>query len=210
MLKKEYELLIPFIREPWNRFTFREIKILCRKTSESYVYNSLKKYVREGILSEEKAGNVTLYFLSISEIKAQICAGFISEHIGWSARHLPFDVIKKVIGKIPSPYFTFAITGSYAKNKQKESSDIDIVIITDDSQDTKHIRAQINYACELSIPPGHPYVFKKSEFLEMILNNEPNYGKEIAKNNLLLYGGSGYFKIMNEAIKNGLDGKKLS
>ncbi|MBI2576151.1 nucleotidyltransferase domain-containing protein [Candidatus Woesearchaeota archaeon] len=210
MLKKVYELLIPFIKEPWKKRTFREVKKLCRKTSESYVYNSLKKYVQEGILAEEKAGNVILYSLVLSETKAQAYAGFIAEYIAWHAKHLPFEVIRKVIAKIPTPYFSFIITGSYAKNKQKEESDIDIVVVVDDRQDTKHIRAQINYACELSIPKGHPYVFTKSEFLEMLLNNEANYGKEIAMNNLLLHGASEYYSIMDEAVKNGFDYKKLS
>ena len=210
MLKKEYEILIPFIKEPWKKRTFSEVKKLCRKTSESYVYNSLKKYVQEGILTEEKAGNVILYSLRLSETKTKAYAGFIAEYIAWHAKHLPFDVIRKVMEKIPTHYFSFIITGSYAKNKQKEESDIDIVIVVDDKRDTKHIRAQINYACELSIPKGHPYVFTKSEFLEMLLNNEANYGKEAVMNNFLLQGASEYYSMMDEAIKNGFDDKKLS
>ena len=210
MLKKEYELLIPFIRGPWKNRTFKDIKKLCKKTSESYVYNALKRYVKEEILSEEKAGNVILYSLNISNPKAQVYAGFIAEHIAWKTKHLPFDLIKKVIEKIPTTYFTFIITGSYARNKQKETSDVDIVIIVDDKAETKHIQAQIHYTCELSIPHGHLYVFKKSEFLEMLLNNEANYGKEISINNLILYGGAEYYNIMCEAIKNGFNDKKLS
>ena len=210
MLTKEYELLIPFLKEPWKRYTFKDIKKLCKKTSESYVYNSIKKYVKENILTAENAGNVILYSLNLDETKTQIYAGFISEYSAWRTKYLPYDVIKKVIEKIPTTYFTFIITGSYAKNKQKETSDIDIVIIVDDKQDTKHIRAQINYACELSIPQGHPYVFKKFEFLQMLLNNDANYGKEIAKNNLIIHGGSEYFQIIHEALKNGFNDKKLS
>jgi len=209
ILKKEYELLVPFIKEPWKKRAFREIKRLCKKTSESYVYNALKRYVKEGLLSEEKAGNVILYSLKISDTKAQVYAGFIAEHICWNA-NLPFGVIKKIIEKIPIPYFTFIITGSYAKSRQKENSDIDVVIIVDDKIETKQILSQIHYTCEISIPQGHPYVFKKSEFLEMLLNDEANYGKEISMNNLILYGGAEYYKIISEAIKNGFDDKKLS
>lgn len=210
MINKEYEMLIPFVKEPWKRYTFREIKRLCKKTSESYVYNALKKYVKQLILAEEKAGNVILYRLNLSETKTQIFCGFVAEYIAWGARQLPFDVINKVIEKIPTPYYTFIITGSYAKNKQKETSDIDIVIIADDKQDIKYITAQIHHACELSIPQGHPYVFRKSDFIGMLLNDEANYGKEIARNNLILHGGAEYFQIMQEAIKNGFDDKKLS
>ena len=210
MLKKEYELLVPFVKRPWKKYTFREIKNLCKKTSESYVYNALKKDVKEGLLSEEKIGNVILYSLNLSNTKAQVYAGFVSEHDAWNTNHLPFDSIKKIIERIPTNYFTFIITGSYAKNIQKENSDVDIVVIVDNKVETKSILAQIHYACELSIPQAHPYVFKKSDFLEMLLNNEANYGKEISMNNLILYGGEGYYNIMCEAIKNGFDDKKLS
>ena len=210
MLKKEYELLVPFAKEPWKKYTFGEIKRICKKTSESYVYNAMKRYVKEGILSEERAGNVILYSLNLSGAKTQAYAGFVSEHVGWTAKRLPFDVITRVMRKIPTPYFTFIVTGSYARNRQKETSDIDIVVIIDDKQDARQVRAEINYECELSIPQGHPYVFKKSEFLGMLLNNEANYGKEIAKNNLILYGGAEYYQIMREAIKNGFNDKSLS
>jgi len=210
MLKKEYELIIPFVKAPWKKYTFKEIKKLCKKTSESYVYNIIKKQAKEGILTEEKVGNVILYSLNLKETKTQIYTGFISEHIGWNTKHLPFDVINKVLAKVPTTYFTFIVTGSYAKNKQKATSDIDFAIIVDDKQHTEHIISEINYACELSIPQGHPYVFKKSEFLEMLLNKDANYGKEVAKNNLIICGGSEYFRIMQEAIKNGFNDKSLS
>ncbi|MDD2666721.1 MAG: nucleotidyltransferase domain-containing protein [Methanocellales archaeon] len=210
MLKKDYQILTPFVREPWKRFTFKDIKALSKKKSESYVYSAIKKYVKEDILSEESAGNVILYSLNLNNPKTQVYAGFIAEFICWSSKHLPFDIIKKVNEKIPNTFFTFLITGSYAKHKQKETSDLDIVIIVDDSQNTTHILAEINYACELSIPKGHPYVFKNSEYLEMLTNNEANYGKEIAKNNLIITGGAQYYRIINEAIKNGFNGKSLS
>lgn len=210
MLKKEYELFAPFVKEPWKKRTFKEIKKLCNKTSESYVYQVLKKYVKEALLSEEKAGNVTLYSLNLINTKTQVYAGFIAEYIAWNTKHIPFDVINKVIVKLPTPYYTFIVTGSYARNKQKNTSDIDIVVIIDDNEETKRISAEINFTCELSIPKGHPYVFKKSEFLEMLINDEANYGKEIAMNNLIICGGSEYYHIMQEAIKNGFNDKKLS
>jgi predicted nucleotidyltransferase len=112
--------------------------------------------------------------------------------------------------KIPTEYFTFIIAGSYASNKQTEHSDLDIVIICDDTQDTKHILAQIRQTCELSIPHGHPYIFTKSEFLGMLLNVEANYGKEIVKNNLIIYGAQQYLSIINEAMQHGFNDKKLS
>ena len=210
LLKKDYELLIPFIKEPWKKYSFKEIKKISKKTSESYVYGCLKKYVAENILNEEKAGNVTLYFANFSSYKTLNYLGFISENIAWSNDKLPFDVIKKIIANISTDYFTFIITGSYARNKQTDKSDLDVVIVCDDKIDTKHLLAQIHHVCEFSIPEAHPYIFRKSEFLEMLSNKQANYGKEIAKNNLLLCGGAQYFSIIREAMENGLNAEKLS
>ena len=209
IVMKDHELLVPFILAPWRRYTFGNIKKLTKNSSDSYVYSVLKKYVKENILIEEHAGNVILYKLLLSNYKAQIYVGFIAEYIAWNTKNLPFDVIKKIIGKLTNTYFTVIITGSYARGKETTDSDLDLVIICDDKQDTKYLMAQIHFTCEMSIPEVHPYIFRTSEFLEMLNNNEGNYGKEISKNNKLKYGASNYFRILNEAILHGFDDKKL-
>ncbi len=209
MLKKEYEVLLQFVKEPWKKFTFKEVKTRTGKKSESYVYNSLKSFVKAGILKEEKAGNVVLYYPDIKSLKTQSYAGFISEYVAWSRKHIPYNDLQKIAWKMPTEFYIFIVTGSYAKNKQKETSDIDVAIIVGDSEEPKKVYAELKLACELNIPQIHLYVFKKSEFLQMLLNDEANYGKEIAKNNLILYGGEEYYRVMHEAVENGFDGKKL-
>ncbi len=210
MLKKEYELLIPFIRKPWAKFTFKGIKKSANKTSESYVYNGLKRFVKQGILKEEKAGNVILYSLFLRQIKTQAYVGFVAEHLAWSKKHIPFDDIEKIAENIPTAFYILIITGSYAKNKQTPKSDIDMVVIVDDAVETKRVYAELSHDCEMNIPPVHLYVFKKEEFIQMLLNKEANYGKAIALDNLILYGGAEYFKIMDEAIQHGFNDKNLS
>ena len=209
MLKKEYEVLFQFIKEPWKKFTFKEVKTYTGKKSESYIYASLKKFVKAGILKEEKAGNVILYQLDLKNLKAQVYAGFISEYLAWSQKHIPHKDLQKIADKIPTEFYIFIVAGSYAKNKQKETSDIDVAIIVGESAEPKKVYAELKLACELNIPQIHLYVFKKSEFLQMLLNDEANYGKEIVKNNLILYGGEEYYMILHEANENGFNDKKL-
>jgi len=206
MIRKENEVLRPLIKEPWKKLTFKEIKQYSKKKSESYVFTTLKKFVKEKILEEEKAGNVTLYRFSLKNPKAQAYAGFIAEYLAWNEKHLPMDDLKRIISKIPTGFFTFLVTGSYAKKTQRKDSDIDVVVICDSSADPKKVYAELNHECEMSMPPAHLYVFRESEFLLMLNNDEQNYGKEIAKNLLLLCGGESYFRIMSEAIKHGFNG----
>ncbi len=207
MLKKEHQILKPFTEKPWKRYTYREIKLQTKKKSESYTYSTLKKLTKQEILKEEKAGNVTLYSLNTT-MKAQAYAAMTAQHTAWS-KGLPYEDITKIAEKIPTSHYTLLITGSYANGKQIQKSDIDLVIICGDAEEPKRILAEIRHGCELSIPKMHPFVFKESEFTQMLKERKDNYGKEIAKNNLILYGGDAYYRMMAGAIKDGLPDEYL-
>jgi len=206
MLNKEHQILEEFAKKPWKKFTFKEVKKLSGKKSEGYVYTSLKKFVKSTILKEERAGNVVLYSLNFSLHKTMAYTSFVLEYLSWNKKKIPYKDLEKIASKIPTKFFTFIITGSYANNTQKKTSDIDVVVICDDTFDPKKIYAELKLDCELNIPPIHLYVFKSSEFLEMLLNKEANYGKEIANKNLILFGGESYYKIISKAVKNGFAG----
>ncbi len=206
MLKKDYQILEEFVKKPWKKFTFKETKKLSGKKSESYVYTSLKKFVKSNILKEERAGNVVLYSLNIDSHKTFAYVGFVLEHLSWNKKHIPYKDLEKIASKVPTKFFIFIITGSYVTNTQKKTSDIDVVIICDDAFEPKRIYAELKQDCELNIPSIHLYVFKKIEFLNMLINKEANYGKEIANKNLILFGSEVYYSIISEAIKNGFTG----
>jgi len=73
-------------------------------------------------------------------------------------------------------------------------------------ENPEKIYSELRHDCEMNIPTIHLYAFKKSEFIGMLTSQEANYGKEIAKNNLILSGGKEYFRMIDEASKNGFNG----
>jgi DNA polymerase sigma len=206
MLKKEYEIIWEIIKKPWKKFTFKEVKKLSGKKSESYIYNSLKKFVKQRILREEKIGNIILYLLNLDSLKTQNYAGFILEFLSWQRKNIPFEDIEGIASKIPTDFFILIITGSYADNTQRKDSDIDLVIICDDTFEPQKIYSELKHECEMNIPKIHLYIFKRKEFLDMLLDKKANYGKEIIKNNIIFFGGEEYYKIVSEAMKNGFAG----
>ena len=206
MLKKEYELLKPFAEEPWKKLTFKQIEIASKKKSKSYVFNILKKFVKENVLREEKIGNVQLYSINFDSMKALAYIGFVAEYVSFGKKNIPVKDLEKIASKIPANFYTLIITGSYAKGKQKAGSDLDLVIICDDSLKPDKIYSEIRYDCEMNIPPIHLYVFRNREYIEMLSNKEANYGKEIARNNLILAGGQIHLKLISEAMQNGFNG----
>ena len=98
------------------------------------------------------------------------------------------------------------VAGSYAAGKATKKSDLDVVVLVEDGTETKKILAILKNKGELMIPEVHPYVFTKTEFLKMLLNDEENYGKFVFKNRVILFGAENYYLIIREAIKNGFRG----
>ena len=204
ILKKQYIIDSAFIKEPWKKLTYSDIQKITKKRSRGYIYDALKRLIDERIILADKIGKSILYSLNLSSISAQSYMGFLHEYISWNQKHIPLQIIEKIRNKIPTKFFILLLTGSYAKKNQTKTSDLDIVIISD--EDPKKIMAQISYESETSIPKIHPYVFTKDQFLKMLSDDGENYGKETARNSFIFYGGSQYYAVLNEAIKHGFRG----
>ena len=206
ILKEQYIIDSAFIIEPWRKLTYSEIQKITKKRSKGYIYNALKRLEGERIIVSEKIGKSIIYSLNLSSTSTQSYVGFLNEYISWNQKHVPLQIIENIRNKIPTNFFILMVTGSYAKKTQTKNSDLDLVIICDDAADPKNILAQISHESELSIPIAHPYVFTKKQFLDMLLDDEENYGKEVARHNFIFNGGSQYYSILNEAIKHGFRG----
>jgi len=205
VLTKEHTILEPFTRAPWQPLTFKQVKELSENKSDNYVHSTLKEFVKNGILDEQKVGNNILYSVSIN-VFALDTIGFIAEHKAHGSKHLPHKNVQKIMNKIKTAFYSLIITGSYARKTHKKTSDIDIVIICDNKQSTNAILSQIKLEAELMTPEIHPYVFTQSQLLEMLTNKEENYGKELARNNLIITGGKQFYSIIMEAISHGFNG----
>jgi len=203
MINNSSRILRLFAGAPWKKFTFKEIKRLSKSRSESYVYGVIKNFAKDGVLQQEKVGNVIQYSASESQ-NAIFCLSTASEQHALQEKHLPHAEIEGLQKIIPAKLYTLMVTGSYANKKQTPKSDLDMVLICDIN--AKKLYSELKHFCEMSIPKIHLYVFSPVEFEDMLLDKEANYGKEIAKNNLVIAGAEAYFRIVMEAVKNGFIG----
>ncbi len=203
MINKSSKILQIFAKEPWKKFTFKEIKTLSKSKSESYVYKVIKNFVKLNVLQQENVGNIIQYYITKSQ-SAISHLSIVSEQNTLKEKHLPFKEICELQSIIPIKYYTLIITGSYANKKQTSKSDLDVVIICEN--ETKKVYAELRHFCEMSIPIIHLYAFTANEFESMLLDKQANYGKEIVRNNLIIAGAEGYYRIIQEAMKNGFNG----
>ncbi len=204
MLNKEWKIMEVFERKPWEMLTFKQVKQFSKNKSDNYVHRTLKKFVRTQVLIEKKYGNSIVYSPSHSNNSIRVLS-LVSEYKAAIA-DLPNKLINSLINEIPTSLFSFIITGSYAENKQTKKSDLDIAVIFDNARNTKEILVPLKNIGELSVPYIHPYVFTEKQFYEMLINDEENYGKEMARKHLIVFGAEAFYKILFKAVEHGFKG----
>lgn len=206
-LTEEYKVDASFLKEPWKHLTYSDIQKLSGKNSKGFIYKSLKRLIVNKVVVAERIGKRNVvYRPNLGLASTQGYLGYLHEYVSWKNRHIPLEIIENLRSKIPTSFFIIIVTGSYARGKQHKKSDLDLVIICDDTFNPKKINAELEHAADTSTPHVHLYSFTKNEFKEMLLNDKQNYGKEIARNCLIFYGGAIYYSIMNEVIKSGFKG----
>lgn len=106
-------------------------------------------------------------------------------------------VVKRYIDELGYPFLIVLIFGSYAKNKNSKSSDIDICIILDNKNKSGELHEKLNLlSLKLEIQE-----FTSKEFVSMIEKKQNNLGNEIIKNNLILYGTENYYNLILKWMK---------
>lgn len=208
ILNEEYTITKAFLQKPWKKLSYSEIRELSGKKSKSYIYRALNHLIHNDIVRTEQVGKSFLYSLNLNSVQTQAYLGLLSEYLAWQKPPVSYKKIETLTNKVMkvTSFFIFVVAGSYAKKTNTKKSDLDVAIICDDLIDPKAIEAEIDLESKISIPKAHYFVFKKKDFLEMLTNNEQNYGKEIARHNLVFFGGDIYFNILNEALQHGFRG----
>lgn len=204
LFRQELLLLKPFVKEPWREFTLTEIKAITKNKSHHYVFEALKKFTKLGIIIEKKKGNTNIY--AVNTYNQDLHYLMITEAIIKEQRaDIPYKSIKQITSRIKNPFYALIVGGSYAEGKQKPASDLDIAFIIPDSEVKKPYQIALKEG-ELMIPEIHGYIFTREELCQMLINDEFNYGKELARKHIIYYGAEAYYKILFEAMKNGFKG----
>lgn len=148
------------------------------------------------IISREKIGNTSLIRLNpipnqdIYSVEQKRTEEFIS-------KNPKFRLIKEDINEINYPFIIVLVFGSFVKGKNTLASDIDICIISDNEEKTKQLIEMLKLlSLKLEI-----HAFTTKEFSSMIEKTQNNIGREIVKNNIILYGIENYYNLISKWMK---------
>ncbi len=191
-----------FAVHPFSELTYRDIKRFTGEKSNNTLGKAISLFKEECIITERKVGRSSLLKMNTENNSSLHYIALLShEQLDKNTRK-SVTTLKKEIGK-QTHFFTMAIFGSYASKQQKNDSDLDVVVITCDNRQKKLAETGLHSAEQKSILPIDAHVFTKDEFVEMLVNDEENLGKQIAKKHLAVHNHQLFYDVLKEGMKHG-------
>lgn len=103
------------------------------------------------------------------------------------------QLYKEIMSKIDTSSFILLLFGSYAKGKQKKSSDIDLLFISNE----KNFEDNVSNILSLLPIKTHALTFTEAEFIRMKDAKKSNVVQEAIESNIILYGIEAYYRLKN-------------
>ncbi|MBI4983506.1 nucleotidyltransferase domain-containing protein [Candidatus Woesearchaeota archaeon] len=200
LTKPQVEILNLFRKNIFLKASILQIQKQLKKKSYQRVYDGIQELGQIKALKIEKFGHSNLITLPLN-YESVFILSYLDEDEAFSHKvpniHKLLD-IKELADDI------VMVIGSYAKNKQTKSSDIDLIVITTEKAFDK--QKLIENLTLTFFPPIHPIVLTRKDFIDMLISAEENLGKEAFKNHLLYRNPKGYYELVKEAAKHGFAG----
>jgi predicted nucleotidyltransferase len=196
----EQKILRLYSKNILLRVSIRHIMKLIKSNSYSRTHEAINKLVARNILAKENIGNTMLVRINNSR-ETVLWLSFLEElNIKYTRAYEKIVSIEEI-----SDYLVM-IVGSYAKGTYSKSSDMDLVIIVPDHENVTSIHKLITNKTLLWKPSLHIHVLKKKDFSEMLCDSQNNFGKETARNKIILRNARIYYELVLGAMNNGYTG----
>lgn len=203
--KEQINIFSVFRKDIFAGVTFKEIKTQSRQKSNSVVQMALKKFREDALVKTQKTGNVAAYFLNLDNNLTLAYLGLINNLQIKKNKKIPKNILNMIKNSILkySEFFILIVFGSYAKNKQTAKSDLDIAVIVETEDSKKEISPYVETIKRRELTKIDYHLFTRNAFLEMLLTDKENVGKEIYRKNIIFYGTDQYYNLIR-GVKHGI------
>ena len=172
--------------------TIREIS---KQISADYriTYTATQRLIQQNILKTQTVGKSSLCELNSSYYGIEMYEAETERKDKILKNRNIKQLYKEIMSKVKTSFFVLLLFGSYAKNKQTKTSDIDLLFISSE----KNFENKISDILSLLPLKTHPLVFTEEEFIRMKDTKKPNVVQEAIENNIILYGIEAYYRLKN-------------
>ncbi len=103
------------------------------------------------------------------------------------------QLYKEIMSKVKISSFILLLFGSYAKRKHTKTSDIDLLLVSNET----NFESKIFDILSLLPLKTHALVFTEEEFIRMKDSKKSNVIQEAIESNIILYGIEAYYRLKN-------------
>lgn len=192
--------------EAWNKDIFGELSISeimrnTRKKSKPWVFNTLKSLTTQKLLLSKRKANLNIYSLNLDNPFLTQTLQYLESQKNWNFPKL--EIITEAINNTPVKNYCLLVFGSYAENRQKANSDLDLCFLIENKQTEKEIKPHLNEIKLNHLIQIDDHYITCSEFIKMLLRKEENLGKQIFRKHKIFYNADIYYQLIKEAHKRG-------
>lgn len=197
--EKQLKIFKVFASKPFNEFTRNQIKKDSEVKSNNFLALTINHLKKEEVILEKKIGKSGLLTLNMNNDLTYYYIAINNNRISNTVKKT-LSILKDELNEIIT-FYSIVIFGSYAINKQKQSSDLDIAIFIEEKN--KYIQAIVNSVKLKSLIDIDVHIIPKEEMIEMLTNNEENLGKQIARKHIAVHNNQIFYDIVRQGMKHG-------
>lgn len=191
--KTEIAILKLFASRIKESFTIREVSKEI-KQNYSIVYSCTQNLYKNGFLLKDKHKNLSLNIKNYSDLA-------YVEHLRaeeFFKKNKDISLFAdEIINRLEAGFFCLLLFGSYAQGKQTKSSDIDILIIIENSKDSEIIERHVQNISE-RYGNFHCNVIGKESVKEMITRKDKiNVINETLNKHIIFFGAEDYYRLIS-------------
>jgi len=198
MLTKKQVNLLNVFQTPFEELTFKQIKERSEEKSNNLLQLALKDFKNNNIILSKKIGSTYIHKLNLENKSTLIYLDLINQN---HSLHMPLLENIELSLKTITPFFILIVFGSYAKKKNRKSSDLDVAILINDASQKKDIEIIMETIKRRELQKIDSHIITLNEFKEMLNSEYENLGKQIYKNNVAYYGHQTYVELLKWMTK---------
>ena len=198
------KIITLFSKELDRELTIHQIKNELKR-SYHLIYDNTTELIKQNILNKKTRGHSTVCSLNLKneKTKGMLILNSMNEKEEFlnkkvSLKSLFEELVNKITNKIE--VLSIVLFGSYAKEIETKSSDIDLLIVCEKKGKDNIIQREIGTLETMYDYKINQIIVTSKMFKNMIVNKvKLNVGKEALNNHIILYGAETFWKIVLDA-----------
>lgn len=200
--KKQTEILKVFHSNPIKEYSISNLLEKLKASSRAWLYRYLEEFCKQRILTSKKVGNSKAYSLNL-DVNTMNYLSYLDTD-NYSTSGVDRQIINSLLESKCD--YCLIVFGSHAENKQSKSSDLDICFLIPSKKIEKELKPLVENIKLKSLVKIDDHYITTEEFTKMLVWDKENLGKQIFRNNIVIFNHVIYYKVLKEAIKNGFKG----